>query len=186
MRIIGGIHKGKNIFQPIDKTTRPLRDLVKESIFNLINHSNTINVEIKESNILDLFAGSGSFGLECISRGSNNVTFVESNYNAIVILKKNINKLKLKNKIQIIQKDCFKYLDNEIRDINKFDIIFIDPPYKEKKINDIIIKIKEKNILKENGVIIIHRHKKDSLNISDKFSLIDIRIYGISKILIGY
>jgi len=185
MRIIGGIHKGKNIFQPLDKTTRPLRDLVKESIFNLINHSNLINIIIKDSNILDLFAGSGSFGLECISRGANKVTFIESHFNALEILKKNIHKLRLKNEFQIIQKDCFKYLDDEMKDFNTYDLIFVDPPYKEKKINEIISKIKGKKILKDNGIIIIHRHKKDNIEISNKFNLIDKRIYGISKILIG-
>jgi len=63
MRIISGSFKGKKLLQPLDKLTRPLRDLVKESIFNLIQHSNQFNVSIKNSNILDLFAGSGSFGL---------------------------------------------------------------------------------------------------------------------------
>ena len=75
MRIIGGNYRGKKIYLPLDKMTRPLRDMVKESIFNLIEHSNKFKIEIKDSKILDLFAGSGSFGLECISRGARKVVF---------------------------------------------------------------------------------------------------------------
>ena len=68
---------------------------------------------------------------------------------------------------------------------NKFDLIFLDPPYKEQKINLIIEKIKENMVLKENGIMIIHRHKKDNLKISKKINILDERIYGISKITIG-
>ena len=75
MRIIGGILKGKKIFQPNDKKTRPLRDLVKESIFNLIAHSSKFNCRVENSNILDLFCGVGSFGIECLSRNADKVFF---------------------------------------------------------------------------------------------------------------
>ena len=87
MRIIGGNFKGKKILLPLDKKTRPLRDLVKESIFNLIQHSNKINLQ-NYSSVLDLFSGSGSFGLECVSRGAENVVFVEKYLEALKILKK--------------------------------------------------------------------------------------------------
>ena len=82
MRIISGIFRGKKIFQPIDNNTRPLKDLVKESIFNIIEHSKKFKINIKEAFVLDLFSGVGSFGLECLSRGSKFVTFVE-NYNGV-------------------------------------------------------------------------------------------------------
>ena len=78
MRVIGGTFKGKKLFLPNDKNTRPLKDLVKESIFNLIHHSKKINIEIKNSMILDLFSGSGSFGIECLSRGAKKVMFLEN------------------------------------------------------------------------------------------------------------
>ena len=90
MRIIGGKNKGKKIFLPVDKNTRPLRDMVKESIFNLIEHSNKFNISISNSIVLDLFSGSGSFGLECLSRGAKFITFVENYVHALGILKKNI------------------------------------------------------------------------------------------------
>ena len=90
MRIIGGRNKGKKIYLPIDKNTRPLRDLVKESIFNLIEHSNKFNVTIQNSIVLDLFSGTGSFGLECHSRGAKLITFVENYVRILDVLKKNI------------------------------------------------------------------------------------------------
>ena len=80
MRIIAGNFKGKKILIPKDKKTRPLKDLTKESIFNIINHSNKFQVNLKNANVLDLFSGVGSFGIECLSRGANKVIFIE-NYN---------------------------------------------------------------------------------------------------------
>ena len=88
MRIISGKYKGKKIFQPTDEATRPLKDLTKESIFNIIQHSNLIRNKIENSNILDLFSGVGSFGLECISRGASNIVFYENYQNVLKILKK--------------------------------------------------------------------------------------------------
>ena len=89
MRIVGGLFKGKKINFLNEKITRPLRDLVKESIFNILEHSNLIKVKINTSAILDLYSGIGSFGIECISRGAKEVCFVENNYKAINVLKQN-------------------------------------------------------------------------------------------------
>ena len=88
MRIIGGKNKGKKIYLLFDKNTRPLRDLVKESIFNLIAHSNKFNTSVENSIVLDLFSGTGSFGLECFSRGAKFITFVENYGSVLNILKK--------------------------------------------------------------------------------------------------
>ena len=90
MRIISGNLKGKKVLQPKDKLTRPLKDLTKESIFNIIKHSNLINIDLESSNILDLFSGVGSFGLECLSRNASYVTFIENYKEVLPILKKNI------------------------------------------------------------------------------------------------
>ena len=185
MRIISGNLKGEKILIPLDKKTRPLRDLVKESIFNLIVHPNKFNCTINKSNVLDLFSGAGSFGLECLSRNSKKVIFFENYSEALLILKKNIEKLNVKNKCQIMQEDCFEFFENKNFFNEKFDIIFIDPPYKEVRINFIVDFILEKKILKNNGIMIIHRHKKDNINISDKLKILDERIYGVSKIIIG-
>ena len=100
MRIISGNLKGSKLYITKDNTTRPLKDLVRESVFNLLTHSNKITFKIEQSNILDLYAGTGSFGLECLSRKAKNVFFVENGMSAFKILEKNIEKLKLKKKKQ--------------------------------------------------------------------------------------
>ncbi len=185
MRIIGGSLKGKKIFQPSDKKTRPLRDLVKESIFNLIEHSNKIEINIQSSNVLDLFSGCGSFGLECISRGARRVNFIENYATVFKILQKNISLINAEKKTKVNNLDCFDYFNNEKNLSEKYEIIFLDPPFNEKRVNNLIEIIKTKKILKRNGIIIIHRHKKDSIDISENLKILDIRKYGISKIIIG-
>ena len=111
MRIISGNSKGKKILEPKDLNTRPLKDLTKESIFNILTHSNKFNVRLKNSNVLDLFSGVGSFGLECLSRGSSDLTFVE-NYNIVLpILKKNILNLKYQDSSIVIEDNIINNLD---------------------------------------------------------------------------
>ena len=184
MRIISGDSKGKKLLEPKDFNTRPLKDLTKESIFNIITHSNKFNVELNNSNILDLFSGIGSFGLECLSRGSSNITFAENYKNVLPILKKNILNLKYQDNSVIIENDIINNLNFEIFK-KKFDIIFMDPPYKEKKLFHILNKIIGTNILNSSGIIIIHRHKKEENNFPEKFNIVEEKIYGISKIIFG-
>ena len=109
MRIVGGSLKGKKLLFLKNKTTRPLRDLVKESVFNTILHSNLIKLEIINSNILDVYSGIGSFGLECLSREASNVLFVENNKEALSILKENINNLSVANKTKVYNNDIGCY-----------------------------------------------------------------------------
>ena len=184
MRIISGNHKGKKILEPSDKSTRPLKDLTKESIFNIILHSNKFNLKIKDANILDMFSGVGSFGLECLSREASTVTFVENYEKVLNILKKNISSINCLEKSKILEKDAFNQLDfNNLG--NKFDIIFMDPPYKEKLLPELLKKILEANILNEEGVMIIHRHKSENDNLVKFINIIEEKNYGISKIIFG-
>src|SRR5210317_447499 len=184
MRIISGNFKGKKILLPKDKLTRPLKDLTKESIFNILKHSKLLNVELENSNILDLFSGVGSFGLECLSRGAKNITFLESYTEVLNILKKNIDNLNQQNQTKIIEKDIFS--ENTLKLLNdKFDIIFMDPPYKEKKLPFLLNSITKLELLKKDGIIIIHRHKKENDDLPKEFNLILEKNYGISKIIFG-
>jgi 16S rRNA (guanine966-N2)-methyltransferase len=191
MRIIAGNFKGIVIFGPKNKKIRPLKDMVRESIFNFLIHSNKIAFQIKGANILDLYSGTGSFGLECISREAANVIFIEKEKEAINLLEKNIQKLKVKNKTKIISGDVFNLINQDNKSLNnyfsndKLDLIFCDPPFKNIKINDLIKLIISKNLLKKNGIIILHRHKKTNDQLSDALHVIDKRKYGLSKIIFG-
>ncbi len=184
MRIIAGTFKGKKILQPLDKETRPLKDLTKESIFNIINHSNKFSINLEGSDILDLFSGTGSFGMECLSRKAKHVTFVENYKEILPILKKNLLNLKTINNYKIIQKDILKNF--KITSLKKnFDIVFLDPPYKEKDLNNLLSSIINIKLIKNDGIIIIHRHKKQKDKFPNSFKIIEEKIYGISKIIFG-
>ena len=112
MRIISGFLKGKTINFLKNANTRPLKDADKENIFNILKHTNLINVKIEQSNILDLYSGFGSFGLECISRGSKKVTFVEQDFKAANILKENLIKLSILNKALVANHKIENVLEN--------------------------------------------------------------------------
>ena len=133
MRIISGSLKGKTINYLKNSTTRPLKDLVKENIFNIITHSNLFKVDLNNSNVLDLYSGVGSFGIECLSRGVKYVVFYE-NYNGVLpILKKNLKFLKNLENFKIIENDI--YAKSAFLNLGfKFNIIFLDPPYKDKNL----------------------------------------------------
>ena len=181
MRIISGNFKGKKILQPKDLNTRPLKDLTKESIFNIIKHSNKFDITIEGAQVLDLFSGVGSFGIECISRGVKKVFFIE-NYNSVLpILRRNLNNLAQIDNFEILEKDIYK--DNVFEKLNcKFDIIFLDPPFKDKNLDKVLLKIKNTKILKNKSIIIIHKHKKDLWKIPSYIKTIETKQYGISKI----
>ena len=181
MRIIAGQFKGRKILEPSDKKTRPLKDLVKESIFNIINHSKKFDLNLKNSNILDLFSGVGSFGLEALSREASNVIFVENYTVSLLILKKNVKNFKLEEKCKIIDADIFNDFDFKTLK-KKINIIFLDPPFKEKNISLILSKIKEANILDKNGIIIIHRNFKEN-DLFPELKILEEKKYGLSKIL---
>ena len=182
MRIIGGNFKGKKIITPSDKSTRPLKDMVRESIFNIIEHSKNEFVNLENAKILDLFSGTGSFGIECLSRGAKEVIFFENYSNSIKVLKNNIFNLKLESKTKVYEINAYNLkesnLNNEI-----FDVIFLDPPFKDKEINNLISQIKILKIANMNTLIIIHRNKKSMDNISEFLNVLDEKNFGLSKIL---
>jgi len=191
MRIISGINKGVTIYGPEDKKIRPLKDMVRESIFNFLIHSNKISLQIENSTILDLYSGTGSFGLECLSRLASKAIFIEKEKEAIEILKKNIKKLKMDNKTKILTEDVLKVINkNNIDTCNwifdlKFDIIFCDPPFKDLNISKLIESIVEKKILKKDSIIILHRHKDNAEKLTKYLEVIDERVFGRSKITFG-
>ena len=150
-----------------------------------MTHSNKILLELKKSNVLDLYAGTGSFGLECLSRQAKSVYFVENKKDAIEILEKNITKLKVKNKIKLFFDDIFKLIEKKNIFKSKFDLIFCDPPFKDTNIEKLIESIFYNNLLKKNGIIILHRRKTSKDKLPDCFKIVEERTYGISKIIFG-
>ena len=184
MRIVGGKLRGKKILNPVDKSTRPLKDLVRESIFNILLHSKNESVNLNKSKVLDLFSGTGSFGIECLSRGANKVVFFENYQKSIEILKKNIENLNLFSKSEIFNENVYNLKNSKM--IHKdFDLIFMDPPFKDVKINLLLSEIKKNKFCNDKTLIIIHRNKKMKENIYNDFILLKEKTYGLSKILFG-
>ena len=143
MRIISGNLKGKRIHFTKNFITRPLKDSVKENIFNIIEHSPLIKTSIEKANILDLYSGIGSFGIECISRGASKVTFVERNEYASKILKGNLVNLSISTKSKILNYKVEDALDATFYE--KFNIFFLDPPFKDFDFSKNLGLIRKKN-----------------------------------------
>ena len=179
MRIIGGRLKGRIIHFLKTKNTRPLKDSVRENIFNILSHSNEINVRLKNALILDLYSGIGSFGLECLSRGAKMVTFVEIDSEASTILKENLLKLSIGKQAEIIK--------NRIENIKswkkRYNIIFLDPPFKDLQFIDNLKELKNQKIYEKNHLIIVHREKNSKDDFEGILKIINEKVYGRSKII---
>mgnify|MGYP006166765675 CR=1 FL=1 len=191
MRIIGGKFKGISLFGPKNKKIRPLRDMVRESIFNFLMHSNKISFQFERSNVLDLYSGTGSFGLECLSRKAKKVIFVEKEKEALNLLEKNIVKLETQDRTKIVSDNVFETIKKnnkyflDLPSSSKIDLIFCDPPFKNENISELLQLIFKMNILNTNGIIILHRHKNTKEKMSSNFEIIDQRTYGLSNIIFG-
>ena len=167
MRIISGKYKGKKILGYNINGTRPTMDRVKESLFA------TIQNNIRDSICLDLFAGSGSLGIEALSNGAKMCYFVEKNDEIFKILKNNLNDI---NESILIKDDYKNALNSFVKKNIKFDIIFLDPPYKLCLINNILNFISEHNLLNENGIIVCE-YEKEYIS-TNSFSEIKTKKYG--------
>jgi len=183
MRIISGSLKGKKINYLKNSITRPLKDSVRENIFNILIHSNVINVKLVGSEVLDLYSGIGSFGIECISRGAEKVTFVEKDNLASMTLKENLLSLSIIDKTKIFSDKIEDVLRKKF--VKKFNIFFLDPPFQDHKFLENLILIKKGNLFAKNHVVIIHREKGKYDNLSKVISIIDNKEYGRSKIIFG-
>ena len=168
MRIISGLLRGKSINFVRNFNTRPLRDNVKESIFNILEHSNSIDIDIEKSSILDLYSGVGSFGIECISRGAQKVTFVENNENTFKILKNNLTNLSIFKKVNAFNNT----VENVLMKKKSF---FINLSF-----------IKKNKMYKKKNIIILHREKKTQELYDNYINIIRIKEYGRSKIIFGF
>lgn len=174
MRIISGIYKGKIIKGHNIEGTRPTMDRVKESLFSMIQ------LKIKNSVCLDLFAGSGNLGIECISNGSRITYFVDNNIQTIKTLKENLNNV-CEDYI-ILNKDYNDALNYFINNNIKFDIILLDPPYKLHYINNILNIIYENKLLNKNGIVVCEYEDENIEN--NNLELIKEKKYGSKYIKI--
>ena len=183
MRIISGILKGKIINFLKNPNTRPLKDSVKENIFNILKHSKLVDVKIENANILDLYSGIGSFGLECISRGAKKVTFVEKDKIVFKILRENLTQLSIINKSNTINNKVENFLNQNNKE--KFKFFFLDPPFSDEEFIQNLNLIKKNKIYEKKHIIVIHRENNVNDNLDSLIKILVIKQYGRSKIIFG-
>ncbi len=176
MRIIGGVGKGKKLKSPSVKKIHLTSDRVKEALFNILGE------RIVEAYFLELFAGSGSVGIEALSRGAKAVVFVDSNNQCIKTIKENLEHLGFgtcTKAVTLLRLDAFKAIALLHKQRQKFNIIFLDPPYYRGWVKKCLINLARYDILKRNGVIVAEHSRRDSLpqNI-EGLRLIQQRRYG--------
>jgi len=169
MRIISGKHKSKHINAPHNLPVRPTTDMAKEALFNILNNTYYFD----QISVLDLFAGIGSISFEFASRGTKNIISVDKDYGCIKFLEKTSKELE--TNIQIIKSNAYTFLEKTDQ---KFDVIFADPPYdfppeRFQKIVDIVF---ERNLLNEDGMLIIEHSKFTDLSGNKTF--VNSRKYG--------
>ena len=181
MRIIGGKHKGTKLYTLEGEATRPTLDRVKEPLFSILNF------DLPKAAVLDLFAGSGALGLEAISRGADEAVLCDNSTKAIHIMEQNVDKLQERLKSRILQKDFQAALELLKQEEKKFDIVFLDPPYK----TDFALKasklIVQYHLLKKEGIIVIETDRKEEVKTSieacNLFEIYDERKYGRVKLI---
>lgn len=177
MRVIAGEFKGRPIKAVPGDKTRPTLDKTKESIFNAIGQYFESGV------VLDLYAGSGNLGIEALSRGCDFAYFVDKSYQAVQIIKENLNTLGLEDYAKVFKLDAFGALKKFKTDGVKFDYVFLDPPYKQQRINDVMTFLMDEDMLIDGAMIICEALKEDVLLESyQDLTFIKDYIYGITKI----
>jgi 16S rRNA (guanine966-N2)-methyltransferase len=167
LRIISGTHKSRTIHAPGNLPVRPTTDFAKEGLFNVLGN----HFDFSGLKILDLFSGTGNITYEFVSRGCTEITAVDVNYNCCSFIKKTASEMGFNN-VKVIKADVFSYLK---KCIDKFDLIFADPPFEMEKIEQIPSMVFEKGILKENGWLIVEHSVRTELS---KERLLQKRDYG--------
>ena len=178
MKVISGILKGRNIEGYNIEGTRPTMDRVKESIFSMIQNY------INDATVLDLFAGSGNYGIEAYSNGASTIYLNDANKKCLDIIKKNLINFNVLDKFNLLCLDYMKCL-NYLKDKNiKLDLVFLDPPYKMDVCKKIIDFLKENNMLNEKALVICEVTDYDLFKKVDKLTLIKNKKYGEKYVLI--
>jgi len=180
MRIVAGLHKGKRISYPEGDKTRPTRDKVRESVFNILEHAPWSD-GLEGARVIDVFAGTGALGLESLSRGAEEVIFIEQDRFALSCCEENIKNLRVAEQSKIIKKDALN-LSFRSEHIEKRDVIFLDPPYRKDLGEKALEQLIKGDWIAEGATVVFEMAKAYPEQIPSQFELIDERNYGIAQI----
>ncbi|WP_077617709.1 16S rRNA (guanine(966)-N(2))-methyltransferase RsmD [Bacillus sinesaloumensis] len=174
MRVVSGFKKGLHLKAVPGTSTRPTTDKVKEAIFNIIGPY------FEGGNGLDLFGGSGGLGIEALSRGVDKVIFVDRDQKAIQTIKANLETCHYQNQAEVYRNDAFRALKAIIKRDIKFDLVFLDPPYKAQKLTELIEEISNHHLLTNEGYIIAEHGSEVVLDKSiGNLTMVRHELYGI-------
>jgi len=178
MRVISGLYKGRKLISPKGESVRPTADRVKESMFNILYSKSML-----DGTVLDLFCGSGSLGIEALSRGAKWATFVDKDIQSVELTQQNLDKIKIAN-ATVVQNDCFFAIKNFSRQNKSFDLILIDPPYNGAYEKRLLDSIWEQGILEKNGLVVMESSSQTQINIDQNtnYILLDSRKIGQTAI----
>lgn len=169
MRVITGTAKGCKLKSPEDMNIRPTTDRIKETLFNIIA------CDLADCKFLDLFSGTGAIGIEALSRGAKKAVFVDKSIDSIKIIDYNLLHTKLSNKARVYIGDVLSIIEKLGTQKQKFDIIFMDPPYLQDYVSQVLIAIRQSNIL--DGYIIVEHETKDNFKIPESFKILKQKVY---------
>jgi len=179
MRIIAGEFRSRVLLAPKTDATRPITDRVKQSLFDILSPT------IPGARVYDCFAGTGSMGLECLSRGAEFATFFEMEKSAVALLRRNIAALGVADRCDVVDRDLFRWFDSTGTTSDRVGLVFLDPPYRMVreevgKLVDLIERIVDRH-LAEDGRIVFRHDAGDALSF-DRLRVVDERVYGAMKI----
>ena len=157
MRIIAGDYKGRKLFSPMDRSVRPTSDKVKEAMFSMLQ------TRIDGARVLDLFAGTGNLGLEALSRGADFCVFCDVSKDSLALIRQNIEMCRAEEYSEVIAGD-YKRTLSLLEGREKMDIILLDPPYKKGLLPDVLERIRDNEILAEDGIIVCEHYKETELD----------------------
>ena len=175
MRVIAGKYKNRILKTVADNSVRPATDRVKGAIFNVMQS----RVDWSVSNVLDLFAGSGSIGIEALSRGAKRTVFVENSKNALQFLKLNIDTIGANADAQIVFGDVFKFLQTAY---SKYDIVFADPPYALESLADLPTQIFKQDVVARDGYLIIEHPTRYEFHPNSLWEIVVLKEYGHTSV----
>jgi 16S rRNA (guanine(966)-N(2))-methyltransferase RsmD len=171
MRVIAGKCKGRRLIAPKGKHVRPALDQVKEAVFNIL-------FDINDLDVLDLFAGSGSIGIEALSRGASSATFVEKDSAAYRSITENLEKCNLQDQATVWKLHVSVAIKKLDKNDTKFDLIFVDPPYLKDLVNPTLEQLASSSLLKDKSIVVIEHHPKEPIADIPGMTLTETRKYG--------
>ena len=176
MRIISGTARGRTLVAPPGEKTRPTQDKVRESLFNIIRW------DVMDAHVLDLFAGTGALSLESLSRGAKSAVMIDTDRAACEAIRKNIAACRMEEKARLIPRDYRQEMDQLAQEKHRFDVVFLDPPYRMENTGEMCAALYDKGLLAKAFLLVVEHKRGLAPLVDERFEAFDQRDYGDTQI----